>query len=104
MKRKFGVAPILHCSKGGGKEFLSEVFMCVNKDFKVVDCGEVCVQHDCTPSPSEDQHDFCGKKLIFKVPDDDMQLATAAADDECKLCKPKSGTCKPGGGHGSTLQ
>ena len=127
MKRKFGVAPILHCSKGGGREFLSEVscargaglagqvcvltrppggqvYMCVNMDFEVVDCKDVCVRHHCVPSPDEPQQDFCGEELIFKVPGGDMQLATAADDEQCKLCKPKSGTCKPTGGHGSTLQ
>jgi hypothetical protein len=146
VKAKFGVEPILHCSKGGGKEFLNEVgccscmhaygdvaaehhvfcvnmmssagylltlwpattqvYMCVSKNLEVVDCATVCVHHDCVPSPSADKQDFCGDELIFKVPQDDLELlpANAADGEQCKLCKPKSGTCKPGGGgHGSTL-
>lgn len=78
--------------------------MCVNEDFKVVNCSTVCKQHACVPSATEDKQDFCGDKLIFKVPSNDLQLLPMNDNEECKLCKPKSGTCKPGGGgHGSTF-
>ena len=73
--------------------------MCVSKDlvngeFMMVNCADVCVNHPCNTTKSS-----CGDELIFKVPGN-IDTVPADANEECKCCKPKSGTCKPHGHQG----
>ena len=129
-----GVAPILHCTRGGNKSYLFEVcmvlhsmpvasptscegmllacqvgilqcmqhlhlqtvagvqvFLPVDQDFNVVDSSSVCLVHPCIPSATVSKKNFCGDKLIYKVP----QPITPISPPPCvdNECDPQSGTC-----------
>lgn len=69
-----------------------QVFLCVDKQFNVVDCSQACVIHDCRPGKRQ----ACGRSVIYKVSNVDVG-PVKPCDDDFSHCdyKEKSGTCIP---------
>ena len=72
---------------------LLQVYQCVDHHYNIIDCATVCHVHDCQPHEERQQ---CGDSLFYKTVN-----VQAGGEHRCKnaVCEPKSGTCRPRGGH-----
>ena len=52
----------------------------MDHQYNIIDCATVCHVHNCQPHEERQQ---CGDSLFYKN----------------AVCEPKSGTCRPRGGH-----
>ena len=72
---------------------LMQIYQCVDHQYNIIDCATVCHVHNCQPHEERQQ---CGNSFFYKTVN-----VQAGGEHRCKnaVCEPKSGTCRPRGGH-----